>query len=160
MGDAIQFVRFAPHVQRRGGRVVIEVKPALLRLFQNETDLGAESVVVQDEQGAPPPVAFDVHLPLLSLPMALGMGDPAKIPSPVPYLHADPQSEEHWRGLVSASGKQLKVGLTWVGSAVHVDDRARSVSLEMLAPLSRPDVQFFSLQLGAAPSRRQPPQQG
>jgi tetratricopeptide (TPR) repeat protein len=148
LGDALQFVRFSPHVARRGGRVVIECKPPLLRLFQNAIDLGAAAVVVQNETGAAPPVAFDLHVPLLSLPLALRMFDPAKIPTPVPYLQADPLSEERWRELISAGEKRLKVGLAWVGSSVHVDDRARSVSLETLAPLAREDVLFYSLQVG------------
>jgi hypothetical protein len=80
--------------------------------------------------------------------MALGMPDVGRIPSPVPYLHADGHSEEQWRELLSAGPNRLKVGLAWVGSSVHVDDRMRSVSLETLAPLARADVQFYSLQLG------------
>jgi tetratricopeptide (TPR) repeat protein len=148
LGDALQFVRFANHVQRRGGRAVIECKPALLRLFQNAAHLGADAVVVQNEAGAPPPVAFDLHLPLLSLPLALGIFDPAKIPTPVPYLQADPLSEEHWRQLLTNDQKRLKVGLAWVGSAVHVDDKVRSISLDTLGPLAREDVAFYSLQVG------------
>jgi len=158
LGDALQFVRFTPHVERRGGRVVIECKPALLRLFQNATDLGAAAV--QNETGAAPPVAFDLHVPLLSLPLALGMFDPAKVPSPVPYLHADPASEEQWRELTSAGEKRLKVGLAWVGSAVHVDDRVRSVALDMLGPLAREDVLFYSLQLGRGSEQAAKPPNG
>ena len=153
LGDAMQFVRFAPHVQRRGGRVIIECKPALLRLFQNAVELGADSVVVQDEQGAAPPVAFDVHIPLLSLPLALGMFDPAKMPSPVPYLHADPVAEQQWRELMPEGDKRLKVGLTWVGSGVHVDDRTRSIDLETLAPLRAVMCSSTACRLATAPNR-------
>jgi tetratricopeptide (TPR) repeat protein len=157
LGDAIQFVRFAPHVAKRGGRVVIECQPSLLRLFEWSKDLGAASVVVQNELGDPPPIAFDLHLPLMSLPLALKMYDPGRIPTPVPYLQADPSSEEHWRQLISASRKRLKVGLAWVGSATHADDTSCSLPLETLAPLARGGVQYYSLQLGRGAEGAQTP---
>jgi tetratricopeptide (TPR) repeat protein len=160
LGDALQFVRFAPHVARRGGRVVIECKPSLLRLFQGNTDLGAQSVVVQNERGDAPPVAFDVHSPLASLPLALGMFDPAKLPTPVPYLQADALSEEHWRQQMPAEGKRLNVGLAWAGSPAHPDDRLRSITLATLARLARSDVQYYSLQVGSGSEQAASPPPG
>ena len=155
LGDALQFVRFAPFVQRRGGRVVLECQPSLLRLFQNAPDLGIASVVVQNPSGAAPPVLFDLHIPLLSLPLALQMLDPEKSPSQAPYLRADALSEAHWREVLSAEPKRLKVGLVWSGNALHPRDKSRPVSLKELAPLAREDVQFYSLQLGAAAAQIQ-----
>ncbi len=45
----------------------------------------------------------------------------------------------------------MRVGLAWAGSPNHRDDVRRSIKLEQLAPiLKTPEVEFFSLQMGAA----------
>jgi tetratricopeptide (TPR) repeat protein len=150
LGDALQFVRFAPFVKSRGGRVVLECQPSLLRLFQNAPELGIDSIVVQNPSGAAPPILFDVHIPLLSLPLALQKLDPEQSPSQAPYLRADALSQAHWREVLAAEPKRLKVGLVWSGNALHAKDKSRPVSLKELAPLAREDVQFYSLQVGVA----------
>ena len=62
LGDAIQFARYLPLVQRRGGRVILECPSALVELLTHVA--GADQVIAA---GAPLP-SFEVHIPLLSLP--------------------------------------------------------------------------------------------
>jgi hypothetical protein len=47
-----------------------------------------------------------------------------------------------------------------VGSAVHVDDKVRSISLATLAPLAREDVAFYSLQVGRGSEQAAKPPRG
>ncbi len=66
LGDAIQFVRYARALRRRGARVIAACGPALRRLFSTMPDLEA----VTGLDGAAPP--HDAQAPLLSLPHLLG----------------------------------------------------------------------------------------
>ena len=138
-GDAIQFVRYAPMVAARGGRVVLECRPGLERLFAG-TD-GVAEVVTLD---APLP-PFDVHIPLMSLPRVFAT-ELDTIPAAVPYLSV-PADAEAGDEIQGATG--LKVGIVWVGSPTRPDNDKRSCEPCHFAPLMGiPGTSFFSLQVG------------
>jgi hypothetical protein len=161
IGDTIQFIQFAPEVSRRGWRVVLECQSELRRLLEASAPELGVSVMAErlsaDGRGLPP---FDCHLPLASLPFALGIRDP-KLADRLrdPYLKADPRVASRWKELTEAPGK-LKVGLVWAGSPTHKDDLNRSVTLETFKSLIRPNVKFFSLQLGKASQQAKTPPAG
>ena len=142
-GDTIQFVRFVPLVHERGGRVILGVQPQLERLMQQVP--GVERILSSIE----PELQYDVHCPLLSLQLALGM-NLASIPREIPYLKADVVPAAQWKSRMSEiPGK--KVGLAWAGSAMNDQDSIRTISLRQFALLaSIKGVQFFSLQKGDA----------
>jgi len=146
-GDTLQFARYAPLAAARGGRVVLAVQPALVRLMRGLP--GVASVAAQGD--ALPPC--DVHCPLMSLPLAFGTRLDT-VPAAVPYLAPDPDLVARWTARIPAEGR-LRVGLVWAGSAhphadgISVFDRRRSMPLAALAPLrSVADVQWISLQTG------------
>jgi tetratricopeptide (TPR) repeat protein len=146
-GDTLQFARYAPLVAARGGRVVLEVQPALVRLMRSLP--GPASVIAQGD--ALP--RFDTHCPLLSLPRAFGT-QLDSTPAAIPYLTPDPALASRWAARAPGDGR-LRVGLAWAGSAhphaagLSVFDRRRSVPLATLAPLTGvPGVQWISLQTG------------
>lgn len=137
LGDTIQFVRFAPLVAARGGRVLIECDPALTRLLGSAS--GVEEVI---PRGQPLP-EFDVHLPLLSLPRIFET-TLESIPSTVPYLTA-PQS----RQLKTPGKSWLKVGIVWAGRPEQGNDRNRSCPITQFLHFRQiPEVVFYSLQKG------------
>jgi len=141
LGDTIQFMRFAPLVAARGGRVVLEVQPPLARLAAGVK--GVAEIVVA---GATLP-KFDLHCPLLSLPDRFGT-TLATIPAELPYVTPDPEAVEHWR-LKLGDGPRLKVGIAWAGNQSHKNDRNRSVAIERLLPiLEVPGIRWFSVQFG------------
>lgn len=156
-GDTLQFCRYAPLVAEAGARVLLEAPPALCRLLGS---LAGVARVIPAGDDLPP---FDLHCPLMSLPLAFGT-TLATIPRTVPYLQADPAQLGAWRTALAALPGR-RVGLVWGGSsrlgqphAVAVD-RRRSMPLSALAPLaSIPDCSFVSLQLG--PPASQPPPAG
>jgi Flp pilus assembly protein TadD len=141
LGDAIQFARYAPLVQARGGRVVLECLNIVRELFQGL--VGVDQVVAE----GPEPPAFDVHAPLMSLPFLLGTTR-TSVPATVPYLTADPQRVACWRQQL-AEVKGFRVGIVWQGNPYHKWDRHRSVPLWRFAALAdRPGVTLVSLQKG------------
>ncbi|MEJ1976210.1 MAG: tetratricopeptide repeat protein [Acetobacteraceae bacterium] len=154
-GDTLQFCRYAPLAAARGLRVILEAPKPLVRLLRGLP--GIDRVVGRGDDLP----AFDLHCPMLSMPLALGT-TLATIPSAASYLSADAAQAAAWQARVAATGGQgLRVGLVWAGSprnhspALAAVDRRRSLPPERLSPLFEvPGVQFFSLQKGgpAAPA--------
>jgi tetratricopeptide (TPR) repeat protein len=143
LGDTLQFVRYAPLVADRAGRVILVVQAPLARLLRIVP--GVDEVVAI---GAPLP-PHDVICPLLSLPGIFGT-TLATIPPPLPYEPVDPGPSDP--GPIPGSG--LRVGLVWAGNVGFAGDRLRSLPVAALAALAGiAGVQFYGLQLhGAAPT--------
>ena len=143
MGDAIQFLRFLPLVQARGGRVVLECPAYLEPLFSRCR--GFDEMILD---GAPQP-AFDVQAPLMSLPGLLGI-TLENLPAEVPYLSVDEQLTAKWhKRLTEIPG--FKVGVLWQGDTRYSKDRFRSIPLEPFLSLAKIDgIQLVSLQTGPA----------
>ncbi len=139
LGDTIQFIRYAPLVARRGGRVVVTCTRPLSRILV--TCPGVDQVIVQ---GDPLP-EFAYYAPVMSLPAILGT-TLETIPSEVPYLAADPWVAARWRDALDGID-EFKIGVVWQGNPVHTRDRERSFRLAHLEPVARvPGVRLFSLQ--------------
>jgi tetratricopeptide (TPR) repeat protein len=137
-GDTIQFIRYAPLLARQGAKVVCEVQPPLLALLS-----GIEGVTLIGA-GAPLP-AFDLHCPLMSLPLAFETR-PDTIPAAAPYLQAPREREQYWQGRLPPPMRP-RIGLVWSGSPTHHNDRNRSLALARLAGLiADTDVSWISLQ--------------
>jgi tetratricopeptide (TPR) repeat protein len=136
-GDTLQFIRYAPLVAKRGARVVCEVQPELQVLL---SQLGGVEVIAKGE--ALP--RFDLHCPLLSLPLAFGTRI-ATIPAEIPYLTAPAAKLEHWRDRLPQG--TLRAGFVWSGSSDHKNDANRSIPLKHFAALfKQTPFRCFSLQ--------------
>jgi hypothetical protein len=142
LGDALQFVRYAPLVAARGGRVILQVYAEVIPLL---TKLPGVAALI-DTTTAPPP--FDVHCSLLSLPRVFGT-DLDSIPAAVPYLTVPEDRLAKWRRK-PRRGPSLRVGLAWSGNPKHRDDARRSIPFDVFATLltDRPDIEFHVLQTG------------
>jgi hypothetical protein len=140
-GDALQFLRFAPRLKQRGATVLLICQPGSVRLFARAP--GVDRVIAD---GSPIPV-HDGHLSMAELPGRLGIRL-GTIPKECPYLTADETTLARWRPAIAAiSG--FRVGVTWQGSPLHVEDPWRSFALTELAPLAAvPGVRLISLQKG------------
>jgi Tfp pilus assembly protein PilF len=142
-GDAIQFARYVPAVQLRDAKVILEVQPELFRLFSGNPSLPGVTVIAKARPQTHQ-FQFDLNCPLMSLPLALCMFDPAEARGS--YLQADPALIELWRKLLPQTNDR-KVGIAWAGNPRHQNDRNRSIPFSLLAPLNQPGLQFFSLQV-------------
>lgn len=108
-GDTLQFVRFVPLAAQRAARVVLEVQPALLPLLAPVAQAWRVTLIAQ---GTARPAA-DLHCPLLSLPLALGMTYDS-IPARTPYLDVPAAYGRKWRGSLGGQAKR-KIGIAWTG---------------------------------------------
>jgi tetratricopeptide (TPR) repeat protein len=152
LGDTLHFVRYAPLVAARGGRVILQVQRPLLGVMRS---LGGVSALMGARQVPP---GFDVQASLLSLPWLLGTRL-ATIPADIPYLAADPAQVARWQAVIGAqggasdgaSGGGPRIGVVWAGGPRHWRDRERSMKVRHLAPLlTIGAARWFSLQVGAA----------
>ena len=144
-GDTLQFVRYAKLVAALGATVLLEVQAPLKSLL-----CGTAGVAQIFSRGEPLP-RFDLHCPLMSLPLAFGTALDS-IPANVPYVFAPADCVTQWRARLGESGT-VRVGVVWAGSAVHKNNHNRSIAFERFRSLlSAPGIAFVSLQqeLGAA----------
>jgi Flp pilus assembly protein TadD len=137
-GDTIMAGRYVPMVAALGATVILEVQPLLLSLMKSLT--GVSTLIATGETN----INFDVHCPLMSLPLAFRTRLET-IPDKVPYLKPSPESSDRWRAKLA--GTEFKVGIAWAGNPEFIDDRERSIPLKDLSPiLSNKGARFFSLQ--------------
>jgi hypothetical protein len=140
LGDSLQFVRYVAALAKQQGTVHLEVPRSLYPLLKSFP--GASSVF---PSGTPAP-DFDLHCPLLSLPLAVSrLQAIADIACP-PYIQPTALTVESWETRLSAyPGK--KIGLVWSGNAKHQNDAHRSPGFDRFAPLfNLPGIQFIQLQ--------------
>lgn len=138
LGDTLQFCRFAQMLAARGARVLLEVQAPLLGLLAALP--GVHGLLAR---GQPLP-AFDVHCPLLSLPLALGL-TLENLPPAQAYLRADAQAIPLWLQRVGPRGA-LRVGVVWSGRPEHKNDHNRSIALAEFARIFRPEQRYHCLQ--------------
>jgi hypothetical protein len=150
-GDTLQFCRFAALATARGFHVTLEVQRPLVRLLQS---LGGVAQVVGRGDELP---EFDVHCPIMSLPLALGT-TLETIPAAPAYLHANVQQVARWRRRLAVmepihDRRTARIGLVWAGSPrlnsprATAVDRRRSMPPDRWAPLFEiKGLAFFSLQ--------------
>jgi hypothetical protein len=145
VGDTLQMARYAAVMKSGGARVVVGCRPTLAKLLANV--VGVDEVLTQ---GSVLP-RLDFWAPLMSLP-GICNTTRATIPAEVPYLRAAPELVDFWRRELedcTAGAGGFRIGIAWHGRPQYRDDRFRSFSLEMLAPLARvAKVSLVSLQKG------------
>ena len=142
LGDAIQFARFLPLAKDLGGKIIFEVRPELSQLLENTE--GADEIGIFSPH-KPRKNDFDLQIPLMSLPLALGIGI-NHLPRPT-KIKPDPSKRTYWNAIIDR--EKINIGLAWAGCATHVNDLHRSipfVEFNRLADLD--NVQFYSLQTG------------
>lgn len=139
-GDAILFIRYIALINKQGGNIILECKPALIKLFESVSNI--DKIIPLDE--ALP--HYDYYCPLLSLPRLFNTSQ-ANLPCEVPYLDADIEKIKYWNDYFSPYKNQLKVGLVWAGNVKNTNDYYRSVNPHYFSQLSSiKNVMFFSLQ--------------
>jgi len=139
-GDSIQFIRYARLLASRGAGVIVECPSSLATLLRGAP--GVSEVIVT---GDPLPI-FDLHVPMLSLPM-LFQTMPETIPREIPYLFPEKNRSESWAERLGGKSSRLRVGLAWAGRPQNARLRKRHLSLDRLLPLLEvKGVDFLSLQ--------------
>lgn len=145
LGDTIQMLRYLPLVSARGGNIILELQPELMRLVAaNIRDLPVR--LVSRGEALPP---YDFNCPLMSLPLAFNT-QLANIPAAGPYITAPAAAERAQRG--------ARIGLVWAaGGSPEYTKKSLHLS-DFAALFSIPGVPVISLQKGPREAElNQPP---
>lgn len=148
LGDALQFVRYAPLVAERGGPVIVEVYPEVSPLLMQ---LPAGIQVVHTGTTLP---HFDLHCSLLTLPLVFDT-DLDSIPATVPYLAVPDIRMTKWRAKLGPR-RGMRVGIAWSGNPKHRDDARRSIPFDLFSTVltNRPGIEFHVIQNDIRPADR------
>jgi len=142
VGDTIQFVRYASTLKDRGATVWLQAPEKLIPLLST-----CQGIARVFPEGTPSPSEFDVHAPLMSLPLLCGT-TLNTIPSINPYLSADSKLIEQWQQELAKSA-HMKIGIAWQGNPKHRFDQHRSLSLHWFQTLADIEgIELYSLQKG------------
>lgn len=142
-GDTIQFCRYLPWVAQRAAQVVLEAPEPLRDLMA--TFAGSARIATRGE----PLPNFDLHCPLLSLPLAFGTRVNT-IPAATPYLCVSAPAIKKWNVKLGLR-QRPRIGLAWSGRPTHRNDRNRSIELSALLPILNFAAEFVSLQRDVRP---------
>jgi len=142
LGDTLQFCRYARMLAGHGARVVLEVPPSLHALLARSLGPGIDTIA----RGQVLP-AFDLHCPLLSLPLAFRTTLDT-IPAIVPYLRASAGTTTAWRSRLGPKTRP-RIGLAWSSG---ISDPARDIPLALLRPLDGGDYDLIGLQTQVHPA--------
>jgi tetratricopeptide (TPR) repeat protein len=144
LGDTLQFARYLPLLAARCARVVLVAQDALCPLLSGVS--GVSQCIPFSARLYPP---FDMHCPLMSLPLAFG-ATLDTIP-PANYLPLIPAERiQTWEKRLGPHDR-LRVGLVWSGNPKQGNDRNRSMPLKTLVPVLDVDATFISLQKDIRP---------
>lgn len=146
LGDTLMMCRYAPLAAARGARVLLRVQKPLVALLR-EGLRGVDAILGPDD----PLPAFDLHCPLMSLPLAFGT-TLRDVPAEVPYLHPAPERIARWRDALAPD--RPNIGLAWAGNPRFAADRKRSLALAQLLPFLPESARYWCL-LKDVPERDQ-----
>lgn len=146
--DTIQFIRYAPMVAQRGGRVIVRCQPELKNLLHDQPG------ILLLLSTADPMPKFFTHAPLSSLPRIFGT-TPETIPSDVPYLLSDSKLADQWYARISQEPGGLKVGLALRGDEPNANDSPPASVLAEFVEAS--GARFYLLQPSPGAGTRETP---
>lgn len=138
LGDIILVCRYLPLLADLCSDVSFLAPGPMVRILRGVTDRVRFIDKIPDGQ------RFDFQLPMMSLPLRFATSL-AEIPARMPYLFAEQDKIEHWRGVIGSDG--FKIGIAWQGNPTARADLGRSVPLADFHPLSQiPNARLISLQ--------------
>jgi hypothetical protein len=141
-GDSFQFARYIPMAAVRCGEVTLLCRKPQIALLSR---IPGVARCITDIKQAGEHAAFCW---LASLPYVFGT-ELSTVPTPIPYLSADPIRRAHWRAeLARRIGSEgVRVGLVWAGNMDNTADWRRSLPLAALKGLADiPGIQLVPLQ--------------
>lgn len=147
LGDTLQFARFIPLLKPLATRLTLASPAGLASLLARSFDIG--TVDVASPGGWP---EHDAHIPLMSLPHVLALGERALEPAGR-YLRPDPARRAQWAQRLALNPARLNVGVVCATSVAHATEQRpqtrRSCASADLAPLAGiPGVDLIDLQVG------------
>ena len=145
LGDCIQFVRFTREVGLQGGRAILVVPDPLIPLF------GTNETVIHTTGYEQPLPEFDVWVPMMSMPGALGM-TLENLDPPISYISANPALAQAWQQRLGPKTR-MRVGFSWSGRRDTWINQHKSVPFPVILEMiqANPQYQWINLQIDATP---------
>lgn len=135
-GDLIQMLRYLPRVADASGHpVTVRCDAGLAPVVERTPGVGRVVGLNDAVDDA------DWQVPIMSLPLALGVDAPPPVVTPTGWAWTPPRNA------------RPRVGLCWRGNPDHANDHDRSAPLASLGPLAKSrGISWVSLVPGEAPS--------
>lgn len=140
LGDAVQMLRYAPHLKRRAAEVIYEVPPRLLPLAPQFE--AVENVITWGEDAPTSPPAWDLQAEITELPYMFRT-TLDQLPIAEGYLRLPADAVEATAQALGAK-QRPRIGVVW---ACGDWNPQRNVPLDLLEPLLRDErFEFWNLQ--------------
>ena len=138
LGDTLQFLRFTKALLAQGAHLTLEVQPELVDLLKGyHMDI---QIVPMNQAGED----FDLHYPLMSLPMALGTAV-TNIPSNMSGYRFSRTLMRRWIERLGPR-QRPRIGVVLSGNPNHINDHLRSIPWVAAQSLLHLDIDLVCLQ--------------
>jgi tetratricopeptide (TPR) repeat protein len=142
-GDSIIMSRFFKTLSNMGARVIAETRGnGLFELFK--TIEGVDEVIQFNEHSDHSDKDFDYQLPIMSLPLQLGITVDT-VPYSNGYIKADIKKTEVWNHRLGEKTK-TRIGIVWTGSLSQQINKYRSFSFSEFAKCLPEGPEYICLQ--------------
>ncbi len=139
-GDVLMFSRYLPLLQKRCKKIIFKPQVPLVELF--EYNFPEIEIVRFFKQEAD--MEFDYHIPILSLPYALGLNENDMFVGKSGYLKADNEIVERYKKEYF-NNDSFKIGIKWRGNTHYEMDRV--IDIKSFTKLFNiPNTKFYSFQ--------------
>ena len=119
-GDVIMFSRFLPLAKKKCKKLIFICQKPLAELFRENKQLGIDQIIdTFIPEGA---IDFDYHIPLMSIPYALGLNEKNIFVSPEEYLGISSKKISEAKEKYFNTDK-IKIGIKWQGNTYIESDR-------------------------------------
>lgn len=140
-GDTIHFSRYLPQLKNLAGKIIFRVQDSMCDLMK----LNADGYEVVPSSIPVEKIAFNYHVPLMSLPYVL-KGTIDNIPLSEGYIKADKKLSNKYKKEFF-NNDCLKIGISWQGA--DIGNKLRNIPIETFYPLTKlKNVKVYSFQKG------------
>ncbi len=141
LGDAIQFLRYAPQLSRITAQLIVQVPPTLVPLAR--CIAGVRKVITWDELSVTPLSPWDVQLEVMQLPYVFRT-TLSSIPSTLPYLQLPASELSHAAKAMKDSAWLPRIGLC---SSCGKWNESRAIPMQRIMDiLSQAPAHYYNLQ--------------
>ena len=139
-GDMIMFARYIPLLEKRCKKIILKPQVELSQLFrENFPNLDVMDYFYDEND-----LKFDVHIPFLSIPYALGLNTEEMFTGRYGYLKADKEKSEYYKKEFF-NNDRFKIGIKWQGNTYY--ETSRVINVDAFSDLFELDnVQVYSAQ--------------
>ena len=141
-GDIIMYSRYLPLVKQRCKKLIFKPRMELTPLFEDNPQLGIDYL---EDLTPQKDMHFDYHIPLLSIPYALGLKNDEMFISSAGYMRANSTKSQNFYEKYCKDNKKFKIGIKWQGNTFYDTDRVIKVE-SFFKIFDIKNVQIFSMQ--------------